>query len=77
MPRLPLSLALALALALTPTLRAADWPQLLGPARDGHSAEIGLNWNWPKGGPKVLWKFAAGAGWAGPVVAGERLVFRQ
>lgn len=66
-----------LALALTPALRAGDWPQLHGPARDGHSAETGLNWSWPKGGPKVLWKLDAGAGWAGPVVAGGRLVFFQ
>lgn len=66
-----------LALALTPALRAGDWPQLHGPARDGHSAETGLNWSWPTGGPKVLWKLDAGAGWAGPVVAGGQLVFFQ
>lgn len=69
------TLLLSLALALTPTVRGADWPQLLGPARDGHSAETGLNWNWPKDGPKVLWKLDAGSGWAGPVVAAGRLVF--
>ncbi len=67
-------LCLPLTLALTPTLRAADWPQLHGPARDGHSAETKLNWNWPKSGPKVAWKLDIGSGWAGPVVAGERLV---
>lgn len=65
----------ALALALLPTLLAADWPQFLGPARDGHSSETGLNWNWPKTGPKVLWQLDAGRGWAGPVLAGGALVF--
>jgi outer membrane protein assembly factor BamB len=47
---------------------------LHGPARDGHSAETKLNWTWPVDGPKVLWKTDVGTGWAGPVVAGERLV---
>lgn len=53
---------------------AADWPQFHGPARDGHSSEAGLNWAWPKGGPPVAWKIDAGAGWAGPVVAGGRVI---
>lgn len=69
-----LTTGLFLALALTPALRAADWPQLHGPARDGHSAETKFDWNWPKDGPKVAWKLDVGKGWAGPVVAGERLV---
>ncbi len=73
MLRLPL--VLTFTLTLTPLLSAADWPQLHGLARDGHSAEKGLNWNWPRGGPKVLWKLDVGSGWAGPVVAGERLIF--
>jgi outer membrane protein assembly factor BamB len=62
------------ALALLPLLLAADWPQFLGPARDGHSPETGLNWDWPKGGPPVAWSVDVGAGWAGPVVAGDKLV---
>jgi outer membrane protein assembly factor BamB len=72
MPRI----LVAACLTLTPclTLPAADWPQFHGPARDGHSAETGLNWAWPKEGPPVAWKVDVGHGWAGPVVAGERLV---
>ncbi len=72
--RFPLALALALALALTLTLRAGDWPNLHGPARDGHSAETKLNWDWPKDGPPVVWKLDTGAGWASPVVSGESLI---
>jgi outer membrane protein assembly factor BamB len=72
MHRYPVSLTLALALALA--ARAADWPQLHGPTRDGHSAETKLNWVWPKDGPKVSWAMDVGSGWAGPVVAGDRLV---
>lgn len=67
-------LAFSLALALPLTLSAADWPQLLGPNRDGHSTETGLNWDWSKGGPELAWKVDVGTGWAGPVIAGERLI---
>jgi outer membrane protein assembly factor BamB len=66
MPRL-------LLLLLPPLLVAADWPQLHGPARDGHSTETKLSWAWPKGGPPVLWKKDVGSGWASPVVAGGKL----
>src|SRR5690349_6839518 len=69
------SLAILLTLTLAPTLPAADWPQFLGPTRDGHSAETQLNWNWPKDGPPVAWKKDVGTGWAGPVVAGGKLLF--
>ena len=61
-------------LTLPPSLPAADWPQFLGPSRDGRSAETKLNWDWPKGGPPVAWKHDIGTGWAGPVVAGDKLI---
>jgi len=69
MPRLILATLLAVSSAT-----AADWPQFHGPARDGHSAEVGLNWAWPKDGPAVAWTCDAGRGWAGPVVAGGRVI---
>jgi outer membrane protein assembly factor BamB len=72
MPRFTLALWLSLSLPLS--LSAADWPQYLGPNRDGHSPETGLNWIWPKDGPPVAWKVDVGSGWAGPVVAGDRLI---
>ena len=53
---------------------AADWPQFLGPGRNGVSAETNLAPTWPKEGPKILWKAKAGAGWSGPVVASHRAV---
>jgi outer membrane protein assembly factor BamB len=67
MPRIPL-------IFLLPLLLGADWPQHLGPKRDGHSPETGLLRRWPKGGPGVLWQHEVGTGWAGPVVSGERLI---
>ena len=56
------------------TVPVADWPQHLGPARDGVSAETGLNWAWPPAGPPVAWQVPVGSGWAGPVVEGGRVV---
>jgi outer membrane protein assembly factor BamB len=62
-------------------LRAADdkpaksdeWPQWRGPRRDGVSAETGVLTNWPKEGPKVLWKARASVGYSSFAVAGGRV----
>src|ERR1700683_3643730 len=62
-------------LLLIPAFVAADdWPQWLGPRRDGTSAETGLSTTWPSGGPKRLWQRDVGTGYSGPVVAGNRLI---
>jgi outer membrane protein assembly factor BamB len=53
---------------------AADWPQFLGPTRDGISSETNLTLLWPKDGPKVLWRTKVGQGWSGPVVSSNRAV---
>ncbi|HXG47943.1 MAG TPA: PQQ-binding-like beta-propeller repeat protein [Methylomirabilota bacterium] len=54
--------------------RAADWPQWRGPLRDGHSPEKGLLAEWPKEGPRLIWKITdAGSGYSTPVVVGERI----
>jgi outer membrane protein assembly factor BamB len=48
---------------------AADWPQWLGPKRDGHSPEKGLLKTWPKDGPKLLWTYEnTGTGYSCPAV---------
>lgn len=61
-------------IALLPMIAGADWPQHLGPHRDGHSVETGLSRSWPKDGPPRLWQKEVGLGWAAPVVAGDRLI---
>jgi outer membrane protein assembly factor BamB len=58
----------------TQALHADDWPQFMGPDRNGVSAEKGLRFSWPKQGPPLLWEKRVGAGFAGPVVAGRRLI---
>jgi outer membrane protein assembly factor BamB len=54
--------------------RAADWPQFLGPDRNGISRETNLTTSWPADGPVVKWKKSVGAGFSGPVVADGRLI---
>ena len=53
---------------------ASAWPQLFGPDRNGVSPDRGLAEAWPASGPPVVWQKEVGAGFSGPVVAGERLV---
>jgi outer membrane protein assembly factor BamB len=50
---------------------AADWPQWLGPSRDGISTETGLLKTWPEGGPPLLWQCnGIGAGYSSASVSG-------
>jgi outer membrane protein assembly factor BamB len=53
---------------------AADWPQLLGPSRNGTSTETALVDTWPRKGPPVVWQRPVGEGYASPVVAAGRLI---
>ena len=70
---LPL-LSLGFGLVLPRAARAADWPQWRGPHRDGISSETGLLKEWPKEGPKLLWKIGeAGSGYSTPAVVAERV----
>lgn len=60
--------------ALSALLDAEDWPQLLGPGRDGHYTGPPLARQWTGGAPRELWRRPVGQGFAGPVVVGGRLV---
>src|SRR5436309_12713105 len=66
--------ALVSASLILATARADDWPQFLGPQRNGASAETGLRPAWPAQGPPVLWQHDVGEGFSGPVCAGERVI---
>ncbi len=55
------------------TLSASDWPQILGPNRNG-IYEGGLADDWPISGPETVWKMNVGEGFAGPVVADGKLI---
>jgi outer membrane protein assembly factor BamB len=60
-------------LCLTSAAAADDWPQWLGPRRDGVWREDGILDRFPAGGPTVRWRISAGSGYAGPAVAGNRV----
>jgi outer membrane protein assembly factor BamB len=63
-----------IALACTATLAAQDWPQILGPNRNGIYTGPPIVPSFPRTGPPSLWTRDVGAGFAGPAVAGNRLV---
>jgi len=53
---------------------AGDWPQLLGPARDGRAAgDEKLPASFPGGGLPELWRRPVGSGYAGVAVAAGRV----
>jgi outer membrane protein assembly factor BamB len=56
---------------------AGDWPQFLGPSRDGVYAGSDLAAVWPKDGPPVVWRKSIGQGFSGPVVADGLLILFQ
>ena len=51
----------------------ADWPQLLGPNRNGKSSEQGLLRSWPAEGPPVLWTVDVGIGFSQPAIRDGRV----
>jgi outer membrane protein assembly factor BamB len=64
--------AVLLSLLFAGFLCAEDWPQFLGPRRDGTYHGKALP-KWPADGPKQIWKKNIGAGFAGPAVANGKL----
>lgn len=52
----------------------AEWPQFLGPQRNGISSETGLIDTFPATGPKQVWRVPGGVGMAGLVVSRGKLV---
>jgi outer membrane protein assembly factor BamB len=53
---------------------ASDWPQFLGPQRNGVYTGPPLLEAWGTGGPKVVWRKQVGAGFAGTAVTGNRAI---
>lgn len=50
------------------SIYAQDWPQYLGPDRNGVSPQKGILRSWPENGPEVLWTVDVGIGYGGPAV---------
>lgn len=79
MLRRPLQLALtfiviaaAVGVKADDTAKSRDWPQFLGPHRNGISAETGLIDSFPATGPRVLWKVKGGVGMGGVAISRGR-----
>jgi len=66
-------MALFLALLLPLTVVAGDWPQFLGPTRDGVYAGGDIVPAWPAAGPPIVWQKDIGEGFAAPVVASGKV----
>jgi outer membrane protein assembly factor BamB len=59
---------------LASLVHAGDWPQILGPQRNGHAPGERLRPEWPAAGPAVVWQHPVGSGYAGPAVAAQRIL---
>jgi len=69
-----IALVLCAAFTSSTTAEIYDWPQWLGPQRNGLTEETGLLKTWPEGGPKLVWKSEkAGLGYSGPAIVDGKL----
>ncbi len=68
------ALAVLLLLLSLRSATSSDWPQFLGPTRNGVYPGSDLATSWPKDGPPVAWQQKVGSGFSGPVVAAGRLI---
>ena len=62
--------ALLLLALLTGSAAAAEWPDIMGPKRRGHSTEKGWNTDWNAKEPAVIWKVQTGRGASSCAAAG-------
>lgn len=59
---------------LLPTANAGDWPQILGPNRDGVAVGEQLLKSWPETGPETEWTAGVGDGFAGVAVKDNQVI---
>ena len=69
----PRTTAWLLASLLATTATAGDWPQILGPQRNGIASGERLADTWPETGPRVAWTRPVGSGFSGVAVADGRV----
>ena len=53
--------------------RAGDWPQFLGPDRDGMLPDATIRTDWAENPPRVVWRHPVGPGWGSFAVVDGRL----
>jgi outer membrane protein assembly factor BamB len=74
MRRLLLYVSAALVFAAGAGAAAQDWPQHLGPGRNGVYSGPALAESWGAQGPRAVWRKPVGQGFSGPVVAQGRVI---
>jgi len=75
--QLPPPVPAAPATAAVATSSAWDYPQFLGPRRNGSLSGIGLARDWTAYPPRELWRQPIGAGWSSFAVAGDHAVTQE
>ena len=60
-----------IAKALAPVAHGGDWPQFLGPNRNGAAVNETIRTNWKTHPPVKKWEQKVGSGFSGPVVSGK------
>jgi outer membrane protein assembly factor BamB len=61
--------AVLLIVTVAGSATAGDWPQILGPNRNGVAVDEKLADKWPADGPKTVWQRKVGTGFSGIVVS--------
>ena len=69
----PLPLFVLSFFACVANLSADDWPQILGPNRNGRANGETLLEKWPAGGPEKIWSRPCGTGFAGVAVSDDQV----
>jgi outer membrane protein assembly factor BamB len=54
-------------------MEGADWPQFLGPHRNGLSPATGLNVDWKRRTPMTIWRVPLGRGFSSLAVVGDNI----
>jgi outer membrane protein assembly factor BamB len=67
-------ISVPIVLLVASSLQGEEWPQFLGPNRDGHYHASDVSDTWPKTGPHILWRKEIGQGFSSPVVSQGRLI---
>ena len=70
----PLFSGILALLLVTAPASAGDWPQILGPQRNGIASGEQLLAAWGSQGPRMQWSAEVGQGFAGVAVVGNRVV---
>ena len=68
-----LILGIGISAIVCSTAQAVDWPNYRWENYNGISSETGWTATWPEEGPKVLWKFSLGTGFASMAVSNGKV----